>query len=270
MMAIILAISAALTFFGFDILGWNKTLSPVLLSSLYVIFSIGIFLILVYVWAVIRVLVSGKPLEIPKEIFQGELEAMYQEDKEFVEVPILLTVKNRTKHDEFLCFASLEKFEIVYNEEQRLVDNITKRLMISNLIDSNVPRLHWHERNYESQECEMKIPPSEKRNIEIACFRFLLKKSYEQNRARASLFIQYCKDEHPRKAQLGLYEIRIAINYKKNGDEIITEYYDGYIYADVFERENFEDDIRNRMKGKVVVGNGIWKKNKELPKPKSR
>jgi len=270
MTAIILAISAFLTYFGFSFWELDKKLPPVPLASLYVIISILVFLVLVYIWAFIFTLIRGKSIEIPKEVFQGVFGAMYEEDKEFIEVPILLTIKNRTKHDEFSCFATLEKFEIIYDEEQRFVDDITKRLMVSNLLGSNIPRLRWNENNYELQDCEMKIKPNEKRNIEIARFKFLLKSSFEQGRARANLGVRFCKDEQQHKTRLGLYEIKIAINYQKNGDEIRTEHYDGYIYADVFEKENLEDDIRNRMKGKVVVGNGSWKNNKDLPQPKSR
>jgi hypothetical protein len=266
MTAIILAISAFLTYFGFSFWGLDKKLHPVPLASLYVLISILVFVVLVYVWAFIVTVIRGKPIEISREVFQGEFGAMYEEDKEFVEIPVLLTVKNRTKHDELLCFANLEKFSIVYDEELHLVDDVTKRLMISNLLDSNIPRLRWNEINYESPECEMKITPNEKRNIEIARFKFLLKNSFEQGHPKANLGIRFCKDEQHHKTRLGLYEIRIAINYQKNGDEIRTEYYDGYIYADVFEKENFEDDIRNRMKGKVVVGSGSWERNKELPR----
>jgi hypothetical protein len=117
----------------------------------------------------------------------------------------------------------------------------------------------------------MKIRPQHERNIELAWFQFLLKESFTDSSGVGRLRLQYHKEEKLLKTQLGLYEFRIALHYKRNEEtETRIEYFDGYLYANIFETENLEDDIRNKLKGKIMVGEGSWRKNKEIPKPKSR
>lgn len=268
MLAVIALISAFVTYFGYDFLKSKLPLG--LLVPTTGLIGIFIFLVLSFVFVAIQRIIEGEDIEYPKEIGKGKFDAMYKEDEEVFEVPIFLPIKNRNKYKDFLCYAVLEKFEIVYNEEFELSDEISKSMKTENLIRSKITNLRWKENVYESQNCEMLIPSQQERNIEVARFQFLLKNSFEQNHARARLGIRYCKDEKQHKAQLGLYEVKISINYRKDGGEIRTKYLDGYIYANVFEEFNLEDDIRNRVKGKVVFGSGSWQKNKEIPKPKSR
>lgn len=267
MTAIILAFSASITYVASSFFNVTKQLPSIILASLFVLVSIVLFVGITFLFAFIMTVAKGKYLEFPQSEYLWEPRSIYK-DGEIYEVPILLTVKNRSKYHEIQCSAYLKEFEIIYDNEFQEADEITKKLKSSNLINSKVTLLEWHERDLQSPECDMKILQQDERNIEIAWFQFLLKESSTDNNSVGRLRLQYHREEKLLKTQLGLYKFKVAIHCKRTDEtETRIEYFEGYLYANISDEPSFEDDMRNKLKGKIVVGDGYWKKNKEIPKP---
>ena len=164
-----------------------------------------------------------------------------------------MPIRNRNKYKDILCYAILEEFKPVdqkpwiYEHGELTPKGILSYMNFSETLlnSTTIPTLRWKEGNYGNSNCEIAIPPQQERNIEITVF-------------TGRLSLQFCKEEEYKNLPLGIYEVKISINYKKNGGEIRKKYFEGYIYADI-----------EGNKGKYFVGSGSWKKNKEIPAPRA-
>lgn len=139
--------------------------------------------------------------------------------------------------------------------------------------------MRWRDFQYETNECELRIPPQEQREIDVAKFIFLLQKSYDQNSPTGAMGLYFCKNpNHPKPNSiepLGLYKIKVSIKYKRgNDDEVRTKVFDGYIYASIKDRgigaTLGENDIRDRLECEAIIDSGDPMKNKDIPKPRER
>jgi hypothetical protein len=282
MTGIILIISAVLTYIGFDFFGWKDRIPPEYLWIAYIASGVIIFIVLALIVAAVQAIVQGEDISFGsgKSTLAEFRRNPKDSDKDVSEVPIFLAVKNRNKNLEVICSATIEKFEQITNVDgYQIDDEITKKLRDYNLLQKKVPRLSWREFEYQTPECEMKIPPNSQRIVEVARFRFMQKLSLESGKPFGNMGVYYCKNEDITKPfdqlPLGLYNIKIAINYKRDGENILrTKYFNGFIFVSIhddFSGWNLsEGDIRDRMLGKGIIDSGDPMKNREIPKMKEK
>lgn len=282
MTGLIFIISVVLTYIGFDFFGWKDKIPPDYLWIAYIISGVIIFMLLALIVATTQAVIQGEDIDFGKG--RSEIQEFRRNnkdnDKDVSEVPIFLAVTNKNDNVEVVCHATIEKFEQIMNEDGFSVDDeITKKLRDYNLLQKKVPRLNWREFEYQTGECEMKIPPKSQRIVEIARFRFMLKHSLDSGRASANIGIYYCKNEDKTKPfdqlPLGLYSIRIAVNYRREGEVVLrTKHFNGYIFASIRDDHSgwslSEGDIRDRLRGKGIIDSGDPMKNKDIPKLKER
>lgn len=282
MTGIIFLISVILTYLGFDFFGWKDNIPSEYLWIAYIVFGALLFIVLLLIASIIQAIVEGEDISFGEgKSTITEFRRRHQDhDKDVSEVPIFLAVKNRNKKLDLICSATIERFEQITNEDGYQVnDEITKKLRDYNLLQKKVPRLSWREFEYQTPECEMRIQANSQRIVEVARFRFMLKHSLDSGKPFGNIGIYYCKNEDATKPfdqlPLGLYDVRIAINYKRDGENFSrTKYFNGFIFTSI--HDDFsgwslsEGDIRDRLLGKGIIDSGDPMKNKDIPRVKTK
>ena len=234
----------AIFIYDYDVFNIKKRISSDYIAAfIYYCLLIIFWICLRFLWGIVKYCFFGEEIIIePQEYLVVKTKLV---DKIWIERPIWLKIGNNSNDEIKDCKATIIALEHMYGEDYKKIPNNKKTKILDDLLtDDLYPRLNWSHKNISNKNCEMNISQKpESEMVEIAKYRMSLKDLLSGKLIdKPCLVFTFCGSDKKYIDELGLYRIKLQIDYKFKGYSK-KSYFDGYIFINLEEIEDEEQGL---------------------------